>query len=99
MIRMISVIGILAMLCGMSGQAEECISLAGEWRFRLDPGDDGVASEWFRQVLPETVRLPGSLDENGKGTPVSAVHVAHLTRLYEYTGPAWYQKTVTIPRE
>ncbi len=46
-------------------------SLAGEWRFRLDPDDAGVRDEWFKDDLPERIRLPGSLQEQGFGYDVS----------------------------
>ncbi|MFO8012058.1 MAG: glycoside hydrolase [Phycisphaerae bacterium] len=46
-------------------------SLAGEWRFRLDPDDAGVRDEWFKDDLPDRIRLPGSLQEQGFGRDVS----------------------------
>ena len=46
------------------------LSLAGEWRFALDPQDVGIKQEWQKQVLGETLRLPGSLQEQGKGEDV-----------------------------
>ncbi|MCC6142394.1 MAG: hypothetical protein IT368_01180, partial [Candidatus Hydrogenedentes bacterium] len=52
--------------------AGEVLPLYGEWRFRLDPGDEGIAGEWFRATLPEVVTLPGSLNENGVGDPITA---------------------------
>ena len=47
------------------------LPLAGEWRCRLDPQDAGMAARWYATTLPEKVRLPGSLAENGLGDPVS----------------------------
>ena len=47
------------------------LSLAGEWRFRLDPDDAGIRDEWFNKDLPERIRLPGSLQEQGFGHDVS----------------------------
>lgn len=81
------------------GQAIEPMSLAGEWSFRLDPKNEGIDAKWFDAAFPETVKLPGSMDENGKGTPVTKMRVEYLTRLYECVGPAWYQKEVTVPQE
>lgn len=46
------------------------LSLAGEWKFALDPQDTGLAEEWQHQTLPETLRLPGSLQEQGKGEDI-----------------------------
>ncbi len=45
-------------------------SLAGEWTIRLDPEDRGQAGQWFTQPFDSTVRLPGSLQEQGYGDEV-----------------------------
>ena len=47
------------------------LSLAGPWRFRLDPDDEGVRATWYARALPETIRLPGSLQEQGFGHGVT----------------------------
>lgn len=73
-------------------------SLAGAWTFRLDPTGVGVSERWYESPLPDHVRLPGSLDENRKGAPnTRKPNYDHLSRLYEYTGAAWYQREVEIP--
>ena len=46
------------------------IPLAGEWRFRLDPDDRGLAEGWAGQALPGTIRLPGTLAGQGVGDEV-----------------------------
>lgn len=51
--------------------AENVISLAGDWRFRLDRLDAGERERWFAQSLPDRVRLPGGLAEQGIGDPPS----------------------------
>ena len=50
---------------------EENISLAGEWKFKIDSLDQGIDQKWYNNVLDETVVLPGSMAENGKGYEVS----------------------------
>ena len=52
-------------LMGRNCFAGDTISLAGEWRFQMDPEDRGMGKNW------ETVRLPGSMMENGKGDDVT----------------------------
>ena len=47
------------------------LSLAGEWQFALDPADAGIGQEWQKKGLADVVRLPGSLQEQGKGDDVS----------------------------
>ena len=47
------------------------LSLAGEWRFRIDSLDKGIQEKWYTALPDETVRLPGSMAENGKGDEVT----------------------------
>lgn len=49
----------------------EPLDLSGAWRFRLDPENRGLDAGWFRERLEDTVRLPGSLNENGIGDDVT----------------------------
>lgn len=53
--------------CG-GGSAE--LSLAGPWRFALDPEDVGVEQEWQKRTLEDELRLPGSLQAQGYGNDV-----------------------------
>ncbi len=46
------------------------LDLSGEWRFAMDPADEGVGAEWFNTTLSDTVTLPGTMLTNGKGNPV-----------------------------
>ncbi|MBN1844627.1 MAG: discoidin domain-containing protein [Sedimentisphaerales bacterium] len=47
------------------------LDLSGTWRFALDRGDRGVTDGWFKNTLSQTIRLPGSVTENGFGDEVS----------------------------
>jgi hypothetical protein len=47
------------------------LDLSGPWRFQLDPNDDGVAARWFERDLTGRLALPGSLQEQGFGDPVT----------------------------
>lgn len=47
------------------------LSLAGEWRFRIDSLDRGIQEKWYTALPDEIVRLPGSMAENGKGDEVT----------------------------
>jgi hypothetical protein len=73
------------------------MSIAGEWRLRLDPSDTGVDSGWFKGELPERIQLPGSTDEQRFGKRNAAREPRRFTRSYEYVGPAWYQREIDIP--
>ena len=79
---------------------QEPVSLAGQWRFALDPHREGVAKQFFNRSLPELITLPGSTDEAKKGTPnPNKPTLDGLYRLYLYEGPAWYQRDIQIPAE
>ena len=54
-----------------NGFTGETLSLAGEWKFKIDSLDKGVDNEWYKSSFVETVRLPGSMAENGKGYGVT----------------------------
>ncbi|MHB8971723.1 MAG: sugar-binding domain-containing protein [Pirellulaceae bacterium] len=76
----------------------DVLSLAGSWRFALDPQGAGENEKWFARSLADSVHLPGSTDENGFGTPNTRPRsYDHLSRICEYVGPAWYQREVEIP--
>ncbi|QDA60678.1 exo-beta-1,4-galactosidase [Hymenobacter jejuensis] len=71
--RLVAKLGFFFWFGVLSGplQAADVLPLAGEWHCRLDPEDAGITARWFATSLPQTVRLPGSLAENGLGDPVS----------------------------
>ncbi len=58
-------------ILGMMTQAAT-LDLSGNWRFGLDPNDVGVPQAWFDRDLAQTIRLPGSLQEQGYGDKPSA---------------------------
>ncbi len=109
---------------GMRSQSK--INLAGEWQFATDPNDKGSSEQWFSKKLIETVNLPGSMTQNGKGNEVTVntkftgqivdssffksptyakYRVAGniklpfwLQSVKYYTGAAWYQKEIIVPK-
>jgi beta-galactosidase len=90
--------------------APSSLSLAGEWRFALDPGavqhgrsegltaplppGDGVAQEWFKRDLPDHIRLPGILQAQGYGDEISPATPWVLT-----LGDAWWNLQPAALRE
>ena len=67
--------------------------LSGPWQFALGPAEDAV----FHR---ETVLLPGAMDENRKGLDNRDKFTSrHLNRDYTYTGPAVYQREISVPAE
>jgi len=80
---------------------QNTISLEGIWKFKLDPFETGVNSNGV-QLLPslaETITLPGSTDQAGKGYRTQSMTSLRLTREFEYKGIAWYEKEIKIPEE
>jgi Glycosyl hydrolases family 2, sugar binding domain/Glycosyl hydrolases family 2 len=49
----------------------EELSLEGVWKFKIDSLDQGVEQHWYNVEFNETVKLPGSMAENGKGFEVT----------------------------
>ena len=91
-----------ALLCGgVPGRVQAAVeSLAGVWRFQLDPRHEGEKAAWFKSALLETIRLPGTTDENAKGARNTKTnYTSHLSRVFPYYGAAWYQRELDIPAQ
>ncbi|HEY1686748.1 MAG TPA: hypothetical protein VGG19_18450, partial [Tepidisphaeraceae bacterium] len=58
------------LLCiAAAARAGDTKSLAGRWRFALDPADKGNTERWFTRNLSDHIQLPGTLQEQGFGNP------------------------------
>ncbi|MCX6953734.1 MAG: glycoside hydrolase, partial [Verrucomicrobia bacterium] len=85
-------------------------ALDGEWRFDLDrsaeqrepagpgplalPPGDGIAQEWFKRDLPDRIQLPGVLQAQGFGNPISPT-----TPWVVGLGDAWWKLQPAALRE
>jgi beta-galactosidase/beta-glucuronidase len=75
------------------------MDLSGDWHFSLDPGNKGISQLWASKTLNDFVKLPGTTDENKKGTLNSDnKETTHLSREYTWFGKAWYQRKVVIDK-
>ncbi len=83
----------------LNGAQQRVISLAGEWTLQLDPQKVGLKERWFNRPLPDRIQLPGTLDECGKGSLNDSRETGRLTRVRNYTGPAWFQRDIDIPAD
>lgn len=74
-------------------------SIAGDWRIRLDPADAGIDDKWFQSIdgFADRISLPGSTGEENFGQKNDEVAPQHLTPVHTFTGPAWYERDITIP--
>ena len=80
--------------------SRKTIDLSGIWQFAMDSSGIGIQEKWFAHILPDSVQLPGTMDENHKGIPnKNRQETMRLSRELMYDGMAWYQKTVSIPED
>ena len=83
---------LLSMAC--TARATETLSLAGDWRFEI--ADTNAAG--FAKDLPGKIKLPGTMDDAGLGPKnTKPPTLEGPYRLYDYAGPAWYQRDIEIP--
>lgn len=75
------------------------IRLNGQWHFYADEEKKYTGFVPQDSVFTDTVRLPGTTAQNGKGTPNEKREDGFLTELYPYKGNAWYCREVQIPEE
>lgn len=64
------------------------LSLAGSWRLQLDRGDSGIDERWFTRRLSGSIDLPGSLQENHIGDPIS-VETPWVGSIFD---PSWFNE-------
>ena len=98
------VFSIALLYCHFHANAQNTISLAGQWLVRLDSLHTGVNQQWYKQSAGQAIQLPGTLDDAGIGNAptLTAGHLnkevlLQLTRKHSYTGAAWYSKEFVIP--
>ncbi len=72
---------ITSLAAAFAVHADEPLSLAGEWRFALDPGDHGLRDSPQNWKFPDTIQLPGILTAQGFGDKP--------TIETEWTGKGW----------
>ncbi|MDP4184798.1 MAG: beta-galactosidase [Bacteroidota bacterium] len=52
-------------------QEGRTISLAGEWKLKLDPKDEGIIHKWYFNSFSDKTKLPGDLATNGYGNLIT----------------------------
>ena len=75
---------------------ERRLALDGQWRFRLDPDDLGLAAQWFAhdEAIADPIRVPGCWQGQGFGgdgnDTVWDFRLETRTLRATYTGTGWY---------
>lgn len=77
---------------------QKVIDLSGNWNFQIDNQKEGKLQKWYLQTLQDIITMPGTTDENKKGSLNDSVDLNKLSRKYIFEGQAWYQKKVEIPQ-
>jgi hypothetical protein len=70
------------MMIHVAVPAQNRISLAGEWQFRIDRDDQGIKQQWYTQQLKDPVKLPGAMQSQGYGDAPS-VHTKWIGERFE----------------
>jgi len=63
--------GVMGQSAGSKRADSEKIDLSGNWAYRLDSLDVGIAQHWYHLKFENTLRLPGSLTTNSIGNEIS----------------------------
>jgi hypothetical protein len=85
---------VAALVLPATAATGRAVSLAGEWRFEIA----GTNADAYARELPWKIHLPGTMDDAGLGprnTKPPALDGPY--RIYDYAGPAWYQRDIEIP--
>jgi hypothetical protein len=72
-LRMKNILWLMLLLVGCSvdqNDSTQQLSLAGEWKFKIDSLNMGIENLWYQKAFDEAINLPGSMAENGKGYEV-----------------------------
>lgn len=65
-------------------------ALDGRWRFLIDPEDRHLEAPPASSAYADDIRVPGSWEEQGFGSPPAGSAIDTWTKKLEYEGAAWY---------
>lgn len=73
--------------------------ISGLWKLRLDEKKEGVIKEFWREEMTDSIHLPGTTAQEGKGEKNEKRETGFLTEVYPFEGYAWFQREVTVDEE
>jgi beta-glucuronidase len=76
------------MLTPRESRSRDCRRLDGLWRFRFDPGGEGMRQGWWRGPLPGAREM---------AVPASYNDLVTDAAEREHVGDVWYQRDVWVP--
>jgi len=96
--------GLISLFSSFESKSSEptrkMIDLKGTWNFALDSTNNGIIAKFYALKLTDSITLPGTLDENGKGfLNKDKNQTKRLSRERTYGGFAWYQKEIDVPAD
>jgi hypothetical protein len=104
-VKHIGIISLLLVLFSACSKTGNEISLAGEWQLRIDSAAVLQDNQIATMAYDHTIMLPGTLDEAGYGAPLQPDSsltkevMSTLARKFNYVGPAYYSREITIPEQ
>ncbi len=75
------------------------IRLEGQWQFYADEEKQYTGFPPSSDVFKDSIQLPGTTAQAGKGKPNEKREDGCLTERFPYLGNAWYRCSVPIPEE
>jgi len=95
-----SLFTLLLMTLSLSAQ-ERTINLSGTWKLALDAKDNMIHSPVSSWKFNDSMTLPGTTDLAKKGPHITKPKPFeyHLNREWDFKGPAYYTREITIPAD
>lgn len=75
------------------------VDLSGQWKFQLDPNQEGIQKKFYLQNLVDSINLPSTTSKEKKGAMNTKREIGYLTEEYLYEGYAWYTQELEFTED
>ena len=75
------------------------VDLSGQWKFQLDPTQEGIQKKFYLQNLVDSINLPSTTSKEKKGAMNTKREIGYLTEEYLYEGYAWYTQELNFTED